>query len=203
MPVEIGVSEDRLFELARYRQEIETWNPEYRLVGAKDRRELTVKHILDSLAPVGLLSRLLEAGSALADVGSGAGLPGIPLALILREYRFTLIEARGKRAKFLAETAGLLGLTHTRVERTDMEQAVPGRFRAAVFRAFKPLEPKLLGALFRLLAPEGILAAYKGRRDKIDAEMQAIPFLSGLWEAIPLRVPFLEEERHLVIIRRP
>jgi 16S rRNA (guanine527-N7)-methyltransferase len=210
-------------QLERYMEEIERYNPRYGLVGAKDRRELTVKHILDSLAPLGILSRFLEAGSAVADVGSGAGLPGIPLAIALRDQRFTLIEARQKRARFLAQTAAVLGLSNAGVEQTDMEQALPGRFRVAVFRAFKPLEPRLLRDLLRLLAPDGVLAAYKGKRDKISAEMELIenaigkkgkngktlnPGESGQkpgfgisWEVFPLAVPFLAEERHLVIIR--
>jgi 16S rRNA (guanine527-N7)-methyltransferase len=71
------------------------------------------------------------------------------------------------------------------------------------FRAFRPLEPRILKGLFRLCAPDGLLAAYKGRREKIDAEMAAAGKAAGPWEAQPCPVPFLEEERHLLIIKPP
>jgi 16S rRNA (guanine527-N7)-methyltransferase len=83
-----------------------------------------------------------------------------------------------------------------------MEKAAPGRFSLIVFRAFRPLEPAIVQGLFRLLAKGGILAAYKGRKDKVAEEMVAIRDLVPSWEALPLKVPFLEEERHLVVMRR-
>jgi 16S rRNA (guanine527-N7)-methyltransferase len=82
-----------------------------------------------------------------------------------------------------------------------MEKAPRFRFDLVVFRAFRPLEPGILKGLFRLLRPGGVLAAYKGRREKIEAEMDAVRAMTGSWEAVPCPVPFLEEERHLVVIR--
>jgi 16S rRNA (guanine527-N7)-methyltransferase len=70
------------------------------------------------------------------------------------------------------------------------------------FRAFRPLDPPILKGLFRLLKEVGVLAAYKGRQEKIAAEMGAVRDMVGSWEAIPCPVPFLEEERHLVIIKK-
>ncbi|GHU82285.1 ribosomal RNA small subunit methyltransferase G [Spirochaetia bacterium] len=194
--------------LNNYIEEIERFNPLYgRLVGTRDRRELVVRHILDSLAPLGHISRLLRNSAApsparLVDVGSGAGLPGIPLAIGLPDTPFTLLERMGKRAGFLRNTLSVLNLSNAAVEEREMEKAVPHRFALAVFRAFRPLEPAILKGLFRLLESGGVLAAYKGRREKIDAEMAAAGDLAGTWEAIPLKVPFLDEERHLVVIRR-
>ena len=79
-----------------------------------------------------------------------------------------------------------------------MERAAPGRFSLAVFRAFRPLEPNILKGLFRLCAPGGTLAAYKGRRVTIEAEMAALGARG--WEAVPCPVPLLAEERHLLLI---
>jgi 16S rRNA (guanine527-N7)-methyltransferase len=197
--------------LASYIEEIERFNPAYGLVGTKDRRELVVKHILDSLAPLGVLLRLLgyaapscpaSAPPLIADVGSGAGLPGIPLAIILPEARFTLIERMGRRAGFLQNTLAVLGLENVTVEEGEMEKAPPGRFDLAVFRAFRPLEKPVLKGLLRLIREGGSLAAYKGRREVIQAEMKAAGDLAGAWEALPCPAPFLNEERHLVVIRR-
>jgi 16S rRNA (guanine527-N7)-methyltransferase len=202
--------------LEKYLAEIERFNPAYGLVGARDRRELVVKHILDSLAPLGIICRLLKNGpegvvrepsppaeSRIADAGSGAGLPGIPLAISLPDCRFTLIERMGRRAGFLRNTLAALALTNAETEEGEMERAAPGRFALITFRAFRPLEPAILKGLFRLLAPGGVLAAYKGRREKIDTEMGAVEKLTGGWEALPCPVPFLDEERRLVVIRPP
>jgi 16S rRNA (guanine527-N7)-methyltransferase len=201
--------------LHKYIEEIELFNPAYGLVKVQDRRELIIKHILDSLAPLEIIHRFLEerreAGKtpSVADVGSGAGLPGIPLGACLSGADFTLIERMGRRAGFLRDALAVLGLSNVQVEETELEKTGPGRFDLAVFRAFRPLEPDTLKNLFRIISPNGILAAYKGRRSAIEEEMAGIltaaetgkgPALNG-WEALPLAVPFLEEERHLVIMR--
>jgi 16S rRNA (guanine527-N7)-methyltransferase len=190
--------------LNKYIEEIERFNPTLSLVGTTDRRELVVRHILDSLAPLGIIQGLIrEQGSVrIADVGSGAGLPGIPLAICLPDCRFTLIERKTRRAVFLRNTIATLGLPNAEVEEREMEKALRFRFGLIAFRAFRPLSPVILKGLFRLLAPGGVLAAYKGRREKIAAEMGAVGDLVGSWEAIPCPVPFLDEERHLVVIRR-
>jgi 16S rRNA (guanine527-N7)-methyltransferase len=201
--------------LNSYIEEIERFNPTLSLVGAKTRRELVIRHILDSLAPLGILCRKIagltegrrdRSGAVnpepvrIADVGSGAGLPGIPLAICLPDCRFTLIERKTRRAVFLQNTLTTLGLSNAEVEEREMEKAPRFRFDVITFRAFRPLEPAILKGLFRLLAPGGILAAYKGRQEKIAAEMGAVRDMVGSWEAIPCPVPFLEEERHLVSI---
>jgi 16S rRNA (guanine527-N7)-methyltransferase len=187
--------------LNKYIEEIERFNPTLSLVGTTGRRELVVRHILDSLAPLGILRRESSGAVHIADVGSGAGLPGIPLAACLPDCRFTLIERKTRRAVFLRNTLAVLGLPNAAVEEREMEKAPRFRFDVITFRAFRPLEPAVLKGLFRLLAPGGVLAAYKGRKEKIAVEMGAVRELVGSWEAIPCPVPFLEEERHLVVIR--
>jgi 16S rRNA (guanine527-N7)-methyltransferase len=208
-------------KLSRYIDEIERFNPAYGLVKVESREELIVKHILDSLAALGCIVRLLRsfapatgAGKPmLADVGSGAGLPGIPLAICLADVQITLIERMGRRIGFLRNTLPLLGLTNVTVEETAAEKAAPGRFHGIVFRAFHPLDPALLKSLFRLLVPGGFLAAYKGRREKTEAEMASAGLREirntgdtagtvGTWEDIPLAVPFLNEERRLTVLFR-
>ena len=199
--------------LTRYIEEIELFNTAYGLVKVQDRRELIVKHILDSLAPLNIL-RSLEKTSSIADVGSGAGLPGIPLAVCMPGAEFTLIERMGRRAGFLRNTLAIMGLPNVRVEEKEMERISPaGCFDIVVLRAFRPLEPAIFKGLARLLAAGGIIAAYKGRRESIEEEMaellkvagkgtgkNALPSITS-WEVLPLEVPFLEEERHLLLIR--
>ena len=200
-------SEKIISLLEKYINEIKFFNPAYGLVGTNDHDELVIKHILDSLAPLGIIFRLLaETETAerpqIADAGSGAGLPGIPLAIALPACDFTLIERMGRRTNFLWNTKAALGLSNITVEENELEQTEGGRFSMVTFRAFKPLEPKLLKTLFNVCAEGGVIAAYKGRREKIEEEMAPIKDACGMWEAVPCTVPFLEEERHILAIKR-
>ncbi len=105
--------------------------------------------------------------------------------------------------RFLRDAAALLGLANVSVEEANMEelaQAANDRFDLIVFRAFKPLDGAILKKLFALLKPSGLLSAYKGRRQVIEEEMDGLQDLS--WEALRLEVPFLAEERHLLLIKR-
>jgi 16S rRNA (guanine527-N7)-methyltransferase len=206
----LGLLQDRtLLLLTRYIEEIELFNQAYGLVKVKDRNELIVKHILDSLAPLNIFGAMPI--KKVADIGSGAGLPGIPLAICMPDADFTLIERMGRRAGFLRNAIAVLGLSNVKVEEADMERlSVSEKFDLIVFRAFKPLDFGIQKGLSRLLAPDGIIAAYKGRRQTIDEEMEQV--LSAVkkrngsdavlsWELVPLKVPYLEEERHLVLMR--
>jgi 16S rRNA (guanine527-N7)-methyltransferase len=213
---------DRIVTLLdRYMDEIETFNPAYGLVKAGSREELIVRHILDSLAPLGHIVRLMDAAAGAAgvsvpyraaDAGSGAGLPGVPLAVCLDGAEFSLIERMGRRAGFLLNAAAVLGLANVIVEETELEQAEGGRFNLVVFRALSPLSPAAVKSLFRLLADGGVAAAYKGRRDTAARELAAAGFGTvsggrgaavngGTAELIPLNVPFLDEERYLALMR--
>jgi 16S rRNA (guanine527-N7)-methyltransferase len=201
--------------LEKYVAEIELFNGAYGLVSARGREELVTRHILDSLAPLGIIARTLAGveAPAIADAGSGAGLPGIPLAISFPSARVTLIDRMGRRAGFLRNTLAILGLPGLDVEEGEVEKIEGGRFDMVVFRAFRPLEPPVYRALKRLLKTDGgassgrVLAAYKGRMESVAAEMRALEAslkkedgpLS--WEAAPCPVPFLDGERHLLLIK--
>ena len=222
-----------LAKLNRYLDEIELFNEAYGLVKAGSRRELIIRHILDSLtplttlaplatftplttlAPLATLAQLAMPGllvaektrsKKIADVGSGAGLPGIPLAICMPGAEFTLIERMGRRAGFLRNCTAVLDLPNVKIEENEMEKTAASIFDIAVFRAFRPLEPEILAALLRLLTEGGFLAAYKGkaetaREELISAEKTA-RLKSFEWKLIPLEVPFLDEERHLAVLRQ-
>ncbi|MDR1105141.1 MAG: 16S rRNA (guanine(527)-N(7))-methyltransferase RsmG [Treponema sp.] len=191
--------------LVRYLEEIERFNPALGLTGTRDRNGLIVRHVLDSLAPLGIIRRLLDSApgsGGIADAGSGAGFPGIPLAMALPGHSFTLIERKEKRAGFLRGTLAALGLPNVSVEECEMEKAAPGRFGLVVLRAFHPLDRKLLKKLFRLCGNGGVLAAYKGRKEKIAEETAALEGMDIRIDVVPCPVPFLDEERHILIIKR-
>ena len=194
--------------LERYVKEIELFNAAYGLVSVKDTEELVIRHILDSIAPLGIIYRLLEKKTDLqqiADAGSGAGLPGIPLAITLADCNFTLIERMARRAGFLNNTKAILGIANFSVEESSIEVLLreenkKGYFSLVTFRAFKPLEPKLLKILLNSCKENGLIAAYKGRREKIEQEMAQLK-ANCQWEMLPYKTPFLDQERHILVIR--
>jgi 16S rRNA (guanine527-N7)-methyltransferase len=196
--------------LNRYCDEIELFNPAYGLTSVKDRQELIIKHILDSLAPINIIKRLITENfplnSRIADIGSGAGLPGIPLALALPNVSFSLVERMGRRAGFLRNTTAILAMSNVEILEIEMEKAPPAMAGMICFRAFHPLMPKILKNLFRLSSPNACIVAYKGRREAINTEMSPLlPILeqqNASWSIIPCQVPFLDDERNIVLIQR-
>ena len=194
----LGLSdnESRVVLLEKYLSELELWNPHYKMIA--ETGNLVTRHIIDSLAALSLIRAL--APRSLADIGSGAGLPGIPLAIWLENCNVTLVERSGRRAGFLRNVVLSLGLSRISVEEKPVEQIV-GQFDLITFRAFSPIDGKLLDSLEKILAPHGVIAAYKGRRDTIEDELSTV---SGRFEDVniqALEVPGLDEERHLVTIR--
>lgn len=206
--------------LGRYIDAIESWNPTHGLVGASG-DELIVKHILDSLAPLSIIDGLLSESSGpeapgttastvapavtreaptLVDLGSGAGLPGIPLAIARPRWSLTLLDRMTRRIRFLEEMKSTLGLDNVEVVEDQVERS-KGSFDLVAFRAWKPFERKLFKRVLALCAPGGMITAYKGKPDKARAELAEIEGMYLSAEIIPLSVPFLSDERCLAVIR--
>ncbi len=197
-------TDSQVDKLEAYIQEVLEFNKGYNLMKAENADELAVNHILDSLVAVPALTSLIEGRSlSIADIGSGGGCPGIPLAIAFPNQHFTLVERMDKRCVFLESVVKKLGLTNVTVACTAADAVAPESFDLEVFRAFHPFDKKIITLLFRMLKKGGALAAYKAREEKILAEMEEIkPFING-YEKIKLTVPFLEDhERHLVVIRK-
>ena len=186
--------------LASYAQAIEEWNPAYGLVGATG-DELIIKHILDSLAPLSIIDRFASARrrSSLADLGTGAGLPGIPLALARGAFDVALSDRMTRRITFLEAMKSLLGLGNVQIIETQVEHA-RGAWDLVTFRAFRPFERKLFKRVFALCAPGGYVIAYKGKMERAKAELAEIEGLYSSVEFHPVKVPFLEDERCVVLL---
>ena len=195
--------------LTRYIRELETFNTAFNLIKVQNTQELIIKHILDSLAPWEVLARQLDSHQTegtftIADIGSGAGLPGIPLACLFLvnkpNVEFTLIERMHKRCTVLENVQAMLGLTNTTVLESEAERAPSDHFDIAVFRAFRPLDRTMLAALQKRIRSTGILAAYKGKLTAIEEEMYALGDHKPDYQVIPVQTPFYDAERNLVII---
>jgi len=146
------------------------------------------------------LPQIARRGTILADLGSGAGLPGIPLALARPGWDLALIDRMTRRIRFLEEMKRILPLPNVAVLEAQVEQS-KGAYDLVTFRAFRPFERKLFKKVFALSAPWGFVAAYKGRREKAQAELAEIEGLYSSAEILDVKVPLLDDERCLVVLR--
>jgi len=174
------------------------WNATYNLTAVRDPREMVGKHLLDSLAMHAFVDDIAAAGGSLADLGTGAGLPGIPLAIAKPGLRVVLVESNGKKVRFMREAVRKLGLANVEVVESRIEAYdAPGRFDAITARALATL-PLIVALGGHLLRPGGVLLAMKGVLP--DEEIAALPPGWQVRAAHVLAVPGLEAERHLVVV---
>lgn len=194
---ELGLPADpaRITALLRFVALLAKWNRAYNLTSIRDEREMVIRHVLDSLSALPFL-----AGQRLLDVGTGAGLPGIPLALFQPERQFTLLDSVGKKLRFVQHAAAELNLANVEVVQARVQQFQPvALFDTITCRAFSALADFVRGC-GRLLAPGGRLLAMKGQHP--EAEIALLPGDWRVAEVTPLQVPLLEAARHMVVIQR-
>ncbi len=175
---------------------LQRWNATYNLTAVREPRQMVTLHLLDSLAIAAHTGGI----SRLADLGTGAGLPGIPLAIARPDLQVTLVESNGKKARFLREAVRQLGLGNARVAESRAEALdEPGAYDAITARALATLA-QIIAAGGHLVAPGGRLLAMKGQRP--DAELAALPADWQLQAMHRLQVPGLDAERHLAVVER-
>ena len=152
----LSVSPDQIERLVAYVDLLEKWNRAYNLTAIRDRREIVDRHLIESLSIAPFLS-----GDSRVDVGTGAGLPGIPLAIIEPSVHYVLLDSNGKKTRFLSEVKRALALSNINVETTRVESWRPGRhFDAVVTRAFADLGTTL-ERVDHLMGSQGMLFAMK------------------------------------------
>jgi 16S rRNA (guanine527-N7)-methyltransferase len=194
----LGLSDAQLDKLVDYVALLAKWNAVYNLTAIRDPRQMLIQHILDSLSIVPHLANL--GPSSVLDVGSGGGLPGIVMAIVLPDWTVTLNDIVHKKTAFQAQARAELGLTNLsvvtgRVETLKPGVEVPAKFDVIVSRAFAELADFVTLAR-HLVAEQGAIWAMKGVRP--DGEIERLPAGSQAKQIIRLKVPSLEAERHLV-----
>ena len=173
---------------------VEKWNQAYNLTAVREPGKMLTHHLLDSLS---VLPHVI--GNRILDVGSGAGLPGIPLALARPEWRVTLLDANHKKATFLRQVAIELKLDNVEVVCERVEAWTPPQlFDTVVSRAFSDL-PEFLALAGRLCARTGIVIAMKGIYPH--EELAQVPREFLLRNVVSLRVPGLDAERHAALLQ--
>jgi 16S rRNA (guanine527-N7)-methyltransferase len=191
----LTVSDDQQAQLVKLVELLHKWNKAYNLTSVRDPKQMLVKHIMDSI----VVSPHLD-GQRLIDVGTGPGLPGLPLAILNPNKQFVLLDSLGKRLRFIRQAVLELGLKNVEFVQSRVEEYQPEqKFDVVLSRAFASLEDMLFWCK-HLPNEEGHFLALKGvlptkDLDKLDSAFKLI-------ETISIKVPELEGERCLVKIRK-
>jgi 16S rRNA (guanine527-N7)-methyltransferase len=194
----LDLSDAQLGKLLDYVALLSKWNAVYNLTAIRDPRQMLIQHILDSLSIVPHLAT--RGASSVLDVGSGGGLPGIVLAIVLPDWSVTVNDIVHKKTAFQAQAKAELGLANLsvvtgRVETLQPGAEVPAKFDVIVSRAFAELADFVTLAR-HLVAERGAIWAMKGVRP--DGEIERLPAGAHVEQIIRLNVPSLDAERHLI-----
>lgn len=198
----LNLSEANIADLELFLHEMGRWNQVHNLTAIEDEADSVRLHLIDSIAVLPVLRRFLKSPTpSIADLGSGGGLPAIPIAIIQEEWRLTLIEAIRKKTAFLQHVRGKLKLKNIevlseRVENVALQQS--GQFDAVISRAFTNLA-RFLELSLPLLKPDGLVFAMKARR--ADEEMAEV--CKDDWRLLAdeaLFIPNLSVERRLLVL---
>ncbi|MES9906044.1 MAG: 16S rRNA (guanine(527)-N(7))-methyltransferase RsmG [Sedimenticola sp.] len=189
----IVLSSEQQQKLLDYLALLVKWNRAFNLTAIRDPKEMVSRQLLDALSILHLVR-----GSQVLDVGTGPGLPGIPLAVALTDTRFTLLDSNGKKTRFVQQSIGALGLRNVEVIQARVEAFQPQQgYDTITSRAFTSL-PKMVQLTSHLLADGGRYLAMKGV-DPVDELDQAVLGKMRV-ERVTLFVPETTGERHAVII---
>ena len=193
----VELSHTQQEQMLAYLALLNKWNKAYNLTAVREPAEMVSRHLLDSLS---VAPHVQPGGSSWLDVGSGGGMPGIPLAILFPERRFTLLDSNGKKTRFLIQVKLELKLANVEVVHSRVEQFRPAEpFAGITSRAFSSLEDfanwtRHLGDLdTRWLAMKGV---------QPDDELQALPLDFKVERCLVLKVPGCQGQRHLLILRR-
>jgi 16S rRNA (guanine527-N7)-methyltransferase len=189
-----SVSQTQQSKLIEFVLLLHKWNKTYNLSSVRQPSEMLVKHIFDSIVVAPYLR-----GPRIADVGTGPGLPGIPLAIMCPEKSFTLIDSLGKRVRFMKQAIHALNIENAIPIQSRVEDVLPNQvFDVVLSRAFASLDD-MLHWCKHLIDNEGVFLALKGQLHQ--QELNEIPKQFTLVQSIPLLIPSLAGDRHLVEIK--
>jgi 16S rRNA (guanine527-N7)-methyltransferase len=192
---ELSVTEDQQLQLIRYVLMMHKWNKAYNLTSVRDPKKMVVKHIIDSIVVAPFLDDIYY-----IDVGTGPGLPGIPLAIMCPDKQFILLDSLGKRVRFMKQVAYELKIENIEPVQSRVEDYVPDvKIDGVLSRAFASLKD-MLHWCQHLVDSDGVFIALKGQLTT--AELDELPLEFTLLETVKLDVPDLEGERHIIKIKK-
>lgn len=193
---DLEVNERQREQLVGYVQLLDKWNKAYNLTSVRNPSDMLVKHILDSI----VVSTHLQ-GERFIDVGTGPGLPGIPLAIMNPEKQFTLLDSLGKRIRFIKQVIHELKIENVTPVQSRVEEFQPSvKFHGVLSRAFASMVDMVSWCHHLPDENQGVFLALKGQRP--DDEVELLPDWCSVIDIKALSVPQLDGERHLVILSR-
>jgi 16S rRNA (guanine527-N7)-methyltransferase len=206
----LSIDHEQEQQFVTYISEVNLFNRTYRLVNATG-REFVIRHLLDSLAAVPYFHSIVTTHTHLCDVGSGAGLPGIPLAIMLKGTPIFLVERMGRRAGFLENALARCNLSdRVTVIQRDLSE-VKQQFDIVTCRAFHPLGD-VIREIAAIVTDDGVFCAYKGKEEVVQQELYDLEALVQAgkggsvfgWEShiIALSVPYLDATRNLCVLKK-
>ncbi|MER2494246.1 16S rRNA (guanine(527)-N(7))-methyltransferase RsmG [Catenovulum sediminis] len=194
--LDIHASAQQKSQLLDLVNQLNKWNKAYNLTSVRNPQDMMIRHIADSIA----LVKALPPEKRFIDVGTGPGLPGLPLAIMMPDSQFVLLDSLGKRIRFIQQTVFALGITNVTAVQSRVEeyQDVSG-FDGVLSRAFASLEDMLTWCQHLVAKPDGHFFAMKGVYPTAEIDKLEKGFI--VQKVVKLEVPGLEEERHLVDIQ--
>lgn len=187
----LDLSAQQRSDLLAYLELLRRWNTRFNLTAVKDARDMVTRHLLDSLATLPYLDK-----GPVIDVGTGAGLPGLPLAVAAPEVSFTLLDSHGKRTKFLTHVKASLGIANIAIVNSRVEDFIPEQpFSQIWSRAFSSLDAMITSSA-HLLRADGEFVALKGKHP--DSELSEINGYLNEVHIASVQVPGLLEDRCVV-----
>jgi 16S rRNA (guanine527-N7)-methyltransferase len=182
--------------LVEYLDLLQKWNKPFNLTALRSKREMVIKHLLDSLSVMSHLESIRH----VCDVGTGAGLPGIPLAIYLPDTHFVLLDSNGKKTRFLQQVANQLDLKNIEIVQDRVEKYHPQkRFDVVISRAFADLN-RMCRVTHHLLSDDGRWFAMKSQT--AESEISALDLDFTVQKTVNLKVPFLNDARMLAIVKQ-
>ena len=190
----LNCSSLQLEKLLKYLELLQRWNKAFNLTAIRDPLQMVRLHLLDSLA----IHPYVQGLKSIIDVGTGPGLPGIPLAILNPEIDFTLLDSNGKKTRFLFQAINELKLTNASEINHRVEAYQPNQlFDAVISRAFSSISD-MLNQCDHLVSDQGCFLAMKGK--KPDSELSQMSRAYKVIEVIEVNVPLIDSERHLIKI---
>jgi 16S rRNA (guanine527-N7)-methyltransferase len=192
---DLVVTQQQQQQLINYVLLMHKWNKTYNLTSVRDPRQMVIKHIIDSIVVAPFLESVCY-----IDVGTGPGLPGIPLAIMCPDKQFVLLDSLGKRVRFMKQVAYELKMNNIQPVQSRVEDFVPDvKIDGVLSRAFASLKD-MLHWCQHLVDSDGVFLALKGQLPT--SELNELPLGFILQDTIKLNVPGLDGERHIVKIKR-
>lgn len=192
----LGAEPGHQTALNEYLALLQKWNKPYNLTALRSERDMVVKHLLDSLS----VEPHLTSAERVCDVGTGAGLPGIPLAIYLHDTQFVLLDSNGKKTRFLEQVKSQLGLSNVEIIQDRVENFRPqDRFDVVISRAFADLN-RMCRATHHLLSDDGLWFAMKSQT--ANSEISGLDRQFIMQQRVDLNVPFLNDARMLAIVKQ-